>query len=98
MTSAYLRDGGLRVYNRKNYEPVATPKKEVKMKIEKIYAIDTTGTYPIAAVRYEGCSPNWKQYHNDKQIQEYLNTHNDYEVNTNKKIGLISAIEESELF
>ena len=57
------------------------------MKIEKIYAIDTTGTYPIVAVRYEGCSPSWKQYHNDKQIQEYLNTHSDYEVNTNKKIG-----------
>ena len=89
MTSAYLRDGGLRVYNRKNYEPVATPKKEVKMKIEKIYAIDTTGTYPIVAVRYEGCSPSWKQYQNDKQIQEYLNTHDDYEINPypRKRIG-----------
>ena len=31
MTSAYLRDGGLRVYNRKNYEPVATPKEEKSM-------------------------------------------------------------------
>ncbi len=59
------------------------------MKIEKIYAIETTGTYPIAAVQYEGCSPSWKQYHNNKQIQEYLNTHNDYEVNPfpSKKIG-----------
>ena len=57
------------------------------MEIEKIYAIDTMGIYPIAIVRYVGCSPSWKQYHNDKQIQEYLNTHNDYEVNTNKKIG-----------
>ena len=57
------------------------------MEIEKIYCIDTTGKYPIAAVQYEGCSPSWEQYHNNKQIQEYLNTHNDYEVNTNKKIG-----------
>ena len=57
------------------------------MTIEKIYAIDITGTYPIAAVQYKNCSPSWKQYHNDKQIQEYLKTHDDYEVNTNKKLG-----------
>jgi hypothetical protein len=56
------------------------------MKIEKIYAIDTTGTYPIALVRYENCSPLWKQYQNDKEIKEYLKNHNDYEVNTNKKL------------
>lgn len=57
------------------------------MEIEKIYAIDTTGIYPTAIVRYKGCSPAWRQYHNNKQIQEYLSTHNDYEINTNKKIG-----------
>ena len=59
------------------------------MKIEKIYAIDTLGTYPTAIVQYEGCSPSWKQYHNDKQIQEYLNTHDDYEINPypRKRIG-----------
>ena len=36
------------------------------MKIERIYAIDTMGNYPIALVRYEGCSPAWRQYHNNK--------------------------------
>ncbi len=51
------------------------------MKIEKIYAIDTLGKYPIAFVRYEGCSPSWQQYQEDKRIQEYLNTHNDYAIN-----------------
>ena len=56
------------------------------MKIEKIYAIDTTGKYPIALVRYAGCSPAWRQYQSDKQIQDYIDTHNDYEVNSNKKI------------
>jgi len=59
------------------------------MKIEKIYAIDILGTYPVAAVQYKGYSPSWKQYQNDKQIQEYLNTHNDYEINPypSKKLG-----------
>ena len=51
------------------------------MEIEKIYAIDTTGKYPIAFIRYKNCSPAWRQYQNDKQIQEYVNTHNDYERN-----------------
>jgi len=56
------------------------------LKIEKIYAIDTMGKYPIALVRYEGCSPQWRQYQSDKQIQNYLQHNSDYEVNSNKKI------------
>ncbi len=55
------------------------------MQIEKIYAIDTTGSFPIALVRYEGCSPSWRQYQNDKDIKDYLKNNNDYEINTNKK-------------
>lgn len=51
------------------------------MPIEKIYAIDTLGKYPIAFVEYKGCSPSWRQYHNDKQIQDYLATHSDYIIN-----------------
>lgn len=46
--------------------------------IERIYAIDTMGKYPIAFVRYEGYSPSWKQYQDDKQIKDYLKTHDDY--------------------
>lgn len=57
------------------------------MKIERIYAIDTLGTFPVALVRYENCSPQWRQYQNNQEIQEYLNTHNDYDVNKNKKIS-----------
>lgn len=49
--------------------------------IEKIYAIDTLGKYPIAFVQYAGCSPAWRQYQNNKQIQDYINSHNDYVVN-----------------
>ena len=30
----------------------------MNLKIEKIYAIDTTGKYPVAFVKYEGCSPS----------------------------------------
>ena len=56
------------------------------MRIEKIYAIDTLGKYPIALIRYIGCSPAWRQYQSDSQVQEYLNTHEDYEINSNKKI------------
>ena len=56
-----------------------------QLQIEKIYAIDTLGVYPIALVRYEGCSPSWKQYQNDEQIQGYLSSHNDYDINSNKK-------------
>lgn len=56
------------------------------LNIEKIYAIDTTGTFPIALVRFENCSPVWMQYQNDEQVKNYLASHNDYEVNTNKKI------------
>jgi len=54
--------------------------------IEKIYAIDTLGTYNVAIVRYAGCSPMWVKYQNDPRIMDYLSTHNDYEVNTNNKI------------
>ena len=56
-----------------------------KMKIEKIYAIDTTGFYPIALIKYEGYSPSWRQYQDDKDIQNYLKVNNDYDINTNKK-------------
>ena len=49
--------------------------------IEKIHAIDTTGIYPIAFIQYKGCSPSWRQYQDNKQIQEYINTHSDYVVN-----------------
>ena len=56
------------------------------MKIQKIYAIDTFGKYPVALVRYENCSPAWRQYQNNEQIKNYLKSHNDYEVNTNKKL------------
>lgn len=56
------------------------------LKINKIYAIDTTGKYPVALVRYENCSPSWRQYQNDKQIKNYLSYHNNYEINSNKKI------------
>ena len=56
------------------------------MKIKKIYAIDTMGKYPVALIQYEGCSPAWRQYQNDPQIQKYINTYNDYEINGNKKI------------
>lgn len=54
------------------------------MKIEKNYAIDTTGNYPIALIRYQGWSPSWRQYQNNKDIQDYLKNHNSYEINTNK--------------
>lgn len=53
----------------------------MKLKIEKIYAIDTTGKYSIAFIKYEGCSPSWRQYQNDKQIQDYINNNNDYVIN-----------------
>jgi len=56
------------------------------LKINKIYAIDTMGKYPIALVEYEGCSPQWRQYQSDKQIQDYLQHNSEYEVNSNKKI------------
>ena len=55
------------------------------MKIERIYAIDTMGNYPIALVRYQGCSPAWRQYQNNKDIKDYLKNNNNYEINTNKK-------------
>lgn len=51
------------------------------MEIEKIYAIDTLGKYPIAFVRYVGCSPAWRKFSDIPGIQEYLNTHDDYAVN-----------------
>lgn len=51
------------------------------MPIEHIYAIDTMGKYPIAFVRYAGCSPAWRQYQNDPQIKVYLATHDNYVVN-----------------
>ena len=51
------------------------------MPIEHIYAIDTLGKYPIAFVRYKGCSPAWEQYQNNNKIKAYLATHSDYVVN-----------------
>ena len=39
------------------------------LKIEKIYAIDTTGNYPMAYIRSEGYSPFWRQYQSSEQIQ-----------------------------
>jgi hypothetical protein len=39
------------------------------MKIERIYAIDTTGKYPIALIRYADCSPHMKL----TVIKKYLN-------------------------
>lgn len=51
------------------------------MPIERIYAIDTMGKYPVAFVEYKGCSPQWRQYTYDPQIPEYIATHNDYVVN-----------------
>lgn len=51
------------------------------MSIEHIYAIDTMGKYPIAFVRYVGCSPAWKQYQSDGQIKSYLAAHSDYVIN-----------------
>ena len=49
--------------------------------IQKIYAIDTLGKYPIAFVQYVGCSPAWRKFSDIPGIQEYLNTHDDYAVN-----------------
>lgn len=51
------------------------------MPIEHIYAIDTLGKYPVAFVRYVGCSPAWKQYQSDGRIKSYLAAHSDYVVN-----------------
>ena len=51
------------------------------MEIEKVYAIDTMGTYPIAFVQYLGCSPSWRQYQNNEQIKSYLAAHDNYVVN-----------------
>jgi hypothetical protein len=53
----------------------------MNLPIERIYAIDTLGTYPVAFVRYAGCSPQWEQYQNDEQIKNYIANHSDYVVN-----------------
>ena len=61
--------------------PIERKIKIMTRPIEKIHAIDTVGAYPIAFIQYEGCSPSWRQYQDNKQIQDYINTHSDYEVN-----------------
>lgn len=50
----------------------------MNLKIEKIFAIDTTGKYPVAFVKYEGYSPSWKQYQNNQQIQDYIINNNNH--------------------
>lgn len=53
----------------------------MELKIEKIYAIDTMGKYPVAFIKYEGCSPSWRQYQDNEQIQEYVNNNKGYIIN-----------------
>ena len=53
----------------------------MNLKIEKIYAIDTMGKYPIAFIKYAGYSPSWRQYQNNKQIQDYISNNSDYVIN-----------------